>query len=145
MNQRQKADNLLAALARHMNIDVPALEPDRAYLTLNLEPVPLIFALSEETGELLAVARLAPLPEDEVLRANLVCELMQGNFSWGGTAGGILGLEGESGCVCLSCRYALERVSGVSFVEKIKRQYTLAEYWNCRLGPEKKQNSGLRV
>jgi hypothetical protein len=128
-----------------MNIDVLALEPDRAYLTLNLDPVQLIFALSEETEELLAVARLSPLPTDGAPRENLARELMQGNFSWGGTAGGILGLEEESGCVCLSCRYALDRETGVSFVEKMKRQYVLAEYWNSRLGPEEKQASRLRA
>ena len=134
MTTRDQADKLLTALSGYMEAAPLRLdERDAAFLEI-LDAV-FAFAFSEESEELAACAYIGILPaggrREEALRA-----LMEGNYAWAGTGGGILGLEADSGLVCLSQRFRPDRESAPGFIEKIARQAGLAQYWRKRLEPE---------
>lgn len=133
MTTRDHTDALLAALFEYMAADPPRLDENDAAFVEILDFV-FAFAFSEETGELASCAYIGMPVEDR--REEALRELMQGNYAWSGTGGGILGLDADSGLVCLSQRFFPGRETPASFIEKIARQAGLARYWRKRLEPE---------
>lgn len=111
-------------------------------ITLLLEGVPFDLLLSEESAELLSIARIAPLPDEDAQRREALDELMRGNYAWGGTGGGVLGLDDESGLVCLCGRFFLPTGTPLEFRETLARQAALAAYWKKRLLPETRGETG---
>jgi hypothetical protein len=93
------------------------------------------FNFSEETEELVSCACIGALPAD-AKREEILCDFMQGNYAWAGTGGGILGLDAESGLLCLSRRFSPDREVAQGFIEKIAQQAGLAQYWQSRLAPK---------
>jgi hypothetical protein len=129
MDSRAKANALLAVLAGRLSAGSLILDTLTDDAVLEIGPVPIHFALSEDTGELVSVARIAPLPEGRKARSEALAALMEGNYAWEGTGGGILGLEEENGFICLSRRYDLSALTPGDFTEQTQRQRSLAGFW----------------
>lgn len=127
MDIRTQANILLQALCEYRGVEQIALDnEDRA--ELDIDDRLFVFAYSEEVEELLSLAYIAPLPKDE-RRGELLRELLRGSYAWAGTGGGILGLDAESGWVCLSKRYQPQWEEPVAFLAKIATQAGLVDHW----------------
>lgn len=131
---RERADGLLRALSEYLAADGLTLDENDAAL-LSLDTFLFAFVYSAENEELASCAYIAPLPEDG-RKADAIREIMEGNYAWAGTGGGILGLDTESGHLCLSRRYEPGGLSPTQFIREVARQLTLCRYWRGRLAPE---------
>jgi hypothetical protein len=143
MDLRTKANELLAVLAKNVGLGFLSLNKITDEAVLEIGPVPIHFVLSEETGELVSIARITSLPEERRARSEALVSLMEANYAWSGTGGGILGLEEESGFICLSQRYNLSAMRPTVFEEQIERQRSLAAFFLEKLWPNEQQ-SGLK-
>jgi hypothetical protein len=145
MDLRAKANELLAALAERLDAGSLSLDGQADAAVLDVGPVPILFALSDDTDELVSVARIAPLPEQGKARSEALKALMEGNYAWGGTGGGILGQEEESGFICLSRRHDLTTAMPSDFTEEMQRQRSLACFWLEKLTGAGGRPLGMKV
>lgn len=138
---REQANSLLRALAEHLG-GADALELDETdAVRLSLGGFLFVLAYSRECEELISVAYIAPLPRDE-RRPALIRQIMEGNYAWAGTGGGILGLDEDSGYLCLSRRHVPGSGNASDFIRAVAGQYTLCGYWRGRLEPEQNVPAG---
>lgn len=131
---REQANALLRALAEHLDADTLELDETDA-VRLSLGGFLFVLAYNRECEELISCAYIAPLPRD-ARRPALIREIMEGSYAWAGTAGGILGLDEESGYLCLSRRHVPGGVNAADFIRALAGQYALCRYWRGRLEPE---------
>jgi hypothetical protein len=129
MDLRTKANELLAVLAKQFGVSSLSLDQLTDDALLEIGPVPIHFALSQDTAEIVSTAHIAPLPDGRRARSEALVAIMEGNYAWGGTGGGVLGLEEESGFICLSRRYELCVLTPGDFTEQTQRQRRLAGFW----------------
>lgn len=134
MNTREHANALLKALSDFTGMEPLALDENDAALA-DINGVLFVFAYSDEAEELASCVYVGRPPAGNK-RAEVLREVMEGNYAWAGTDGGILGLDPDTGMICLCRRYAPDNANPQDFIEKVARQTALAEYWKKRLAPE---------
>jgi hypothetical protein len=133
MDARNNAEKLLATLIAGDRSPAETVFDDDNSLYLDFDGIPFVFTYSEDSEELVSQALLGTLPAADRRRRQTLRELMEGNFCWSATAGGILGLDEENGLIGLAYRFDPLRENPVSFQETMNRQLALAEYWQKRL------------
>lgn len=134
MTAREHANAQLKALSDFAGLAPLALDENDAALA-DIHGLLFAFAYSDEAEELASCVYIGPPPVGDK-REDFLREVMEGNYAWAGTDGGILGLDPDTGMICLSRRYSPDNASDQDFIEKIARQASLAEYWKKRLVPE---------
>lgn len=91
---------------------------------------------ADEEGreDLMCIVYIAALPDhnDETLHM-LLLRLLQSNHAWNNTGGGILGLDAETGFVCLSLLLDPQTETGEGFLAKIACIYQISLEWRSQL------------
>lgn len=131
MTLRKHAEELLHALATNFGLGTLALNAhDSVFLSCG--EMSSLLAFSEEGEGLLLVSYLGGLPTGEN-REKASRMLLEGTFNWGGTGGGTLGLDDDTGMLCLSRRFMLPETSARVFIDSVLEHIGLAEYWKKQL------------
>jgi uncharacterized protein (DUF934 family) len=125
---RKQANALLKALSDRTGMEEELRLGGEDTALCALGGVLTTFVYADELEEMIVNAILFPLPADAG-RGETVAALMRGNYSWGGTDGGVIGVDDDTGQVVLSRRFQMENETAESFVEKIERMCGLALYW----------------
>jgi hypothetical protein len=142
MSLREHADDLFARLSSKLGEGALSLD-EEGRAVFSLGETLFLAALVEEAETLVLSALIGRLP-DGPRRGEVLRELAQANFNWGGTGGGVIGLEED--LVFLHRRFAplLERAE--DFPGQVAGQLALARHWAAQLKePPALEASALRV
>ncbi len=132
MNIRDHAQELLQQIAEELPPD--ALESalafddnDECFIALG-DDLLVTLLLDEEIRALTLTLPVRPLPEDET-RETVLLELMQGNYSWSLTEGGTLGVDRESGLICLSYLVPLPLAEPAQMPQIVNKLVSVVLHW----------------
>ncbi|MDL2290682.1 type III secretion system chaperone [Desulfovibrio sp. OttesenSCG-928-F20] len=131
MTIRERADGFFAQLSSKLEGEAVALNSEGA-ANFTLADIPFVAALDDESGTLLVCALLGTVPEGAT-RSRALRLLAGANCNWGGTGGGVIGLDEESDLVWLQRRFDLDIVPADDFTALVAEQLYLGRYWIARL------------
>ena len=134
MNAREKADHLLGSISETLSMKEPLKldQNDTCVFTVDGRYVFMV-QFEGESEHLLLNLPLGVLPDGDEGK-ELALELLAGNYCWGLTAGGTLGLDDENGIVSLCYGYDVSEGRGGGFEEVLGDLAGAAEYWMGKLG-----------
>jgi hypothetical protein len=134
---QKRAQSLIKELVQFLKIDLPPDEEltfnssNELFLTLG-EQFVLVFYLDEEAEAIILSIPIAELPE-EGAREDVMLELLQGNYVWNRTGGGILGVDKDSGVVVLSSLLDLRLNTTVLSEATVSELINVADYWKKKM------------
>lgn len=131
MTIREQADELFALLSASLEGNAVTLNDD-GEADFTLADIPFAAALDDDSGILLVSALLGLVPQGAG-RSRALRQLAGANFNWGGTGGGVIGLDEESGLAWLHRRFDLEIAPPNDFPALVAEQLYLARHWAARL------------
>jgi len=131
MNIREHADTLFALLSSKLGEGTLSLNEEGNSL-FSLGETLFSAALAEEAETLVLSALIGRLPTG-ARRKEALKELLQANFNWGGTDGGVIGLEEATDLVFLHQRFFLPLNRPEDFPDQAARQLTMARHWARRI------------
>jgi hypothetical protein len=131
MSMREHADSLFSLLSSKLGEGTIGLG-DQGHSIFSLGETLFSANLAEEAETLVLSALIGPLPTG-ARRGEALRELAQANFNWGGTGGGVISLEEETGLVFLQRRFLLPLSRPEDFPGQVANQLTLARHWTKRL------------
>ena len=127
MTVREHADVLFALLSEKLGQGLLALnEAGNAFFSLG--DTIFIAALDEEAEILLVSGLIGQLPTGPS-RERCLRELAQANFNWGGTDGGVIGLERSTGLIYLHRRFFLPLQDPEDFPRSFAVQLSRTRHW----------------
>lgn len=127
MTIREHADSLFALLSSKLGGG--SLELDAAGNALfSVGGVLFAAALAEEAETLVVSGLIGQLPANGS-REKCLREFAQANFNWGGTGGGVIGLERETDLVYLHQRVFLPMRAPEEFPGLFADQLSLTRHW----------------
>ena len=109
-------------------IGLPELRPDeRGYCALSFDDLDAHLQYAGERDELVVFTRLGVLDDED--RAGIYERMLEANLFWGGTNGGTLGVEPDSGMVFLMMKADLCALDGAAFDDLLERFIAAGERW----------------
>jgi hypothetical protein len=150
---RELLESLLTDLGAEVGLPDLALD-EHDYCCLVLDD--LAINLETDGEELFLYANLGPLPGDEAARTELLAELLDANYFWQGTGGGVLAASREEGFVLFLMRSRVDALDVTGLRNMLENFANVAATWMARLGggegappageqPDPPPPSGLRV
>lgn len=140
MKYTESINQLLESLSQKTGGDKLILNEKNAAFTW-LSGMLFSFILSEEDEdtprELFCIVHISPFPDstNETLHP-LLLQLLQDNNAWSNTGGGILGVDDDTGFLCLSLRLDPLQETPEMFIEKIACIYQISLQWQTRLSTQ---------
>ena len=132
MNIRKHADSLFTLLSSKLGEGSLDLD-EQGNALFSLGEILFSAVLAEEAETLVLSALIGSLPTGP-RRGEALRKLAQANFNWGGTDGGVIGLEEETDLIFLHRRFLLPLKRPTDFPGQVARQLTLARHWTGQLG-----------
>ena len=152
MTPREKTNYLLGEIAGTLEIKegLSLNNEDTCLFTID-ERFGFIVCLDDESEQLLINLPLGVLPDGESGR-DLALEMLAGNYAWGLTAGATLGLDDETGILCLCHNFDVSQGKGGGFESLLSDMIGAAAYWLDKIEeagdsdlPSPEMGRGLRV
>jgi hypothetical protein len=134
---QNRAQSLLKELVQFLKTDLPLDKEltfdasNELFLTLG-ERFVLVMYLDEEAEAIILSIPIAKLPK-EGAREDLLLELLQGNYVWNRTGGGVLGVDKESEVVVLSSLLDLSLETTNLSEETVSELINVADYWKKKM------------
>ncbi|EEA7255027.1 type III secretion system chaperone [Salmonella enterica subsp. enterica] len=137
MMYTERANLLLSELSQYLDGEHPALDESNYALTW-LSDMLFSFSLAgedeEEKREILCVVHICPFPYcDDGTAYDLLLRLLHDNYAWSNTGGGVLGIDEQTGFVCLCLQVDMFSLEQNEFAGRIACIYRIAQAWKARL------------
>lgn len=128
------AQEVLAVLGETLRLDGLAFDDENeCVFTIEKRYVFIAYFDYGNTNSIILNVPLGYLPQEGGRREKLLEAMMAGNYCWGLTAGGTLGLDDTEGLVTLSCLIALPMQDKSRIVDIVARLVSSADYWMRRI------------
>lgn len=134
MELREHANQMLASAAAVLKLEKLELDQrDECIVTFD-ERIVVIFSLDTDSLNGLVInAVLGTLPEGSG-KAELMYELLTGNYCWSLTEGGVLGIDKTTGVIALSYLVELPMETPGQFPDVCAKLLNVADYWMRKIG-----------
>ncbi|EIC3513040.1 type III secretion system chaperone [Salmonella enterica] len=137
MMYTERANLLLSELSQYLDGEYPVLDESN-YAFIWLSDMLFSFTLAgEDEGEkrdILCVAHICPFPYcDDGTAYDLLLRLLHDNHAWSNTGGGVLGIDEQTGFVCLCLQVDMFSLEQNEFAGRIACIYRIAQAWKARL------------
>ena len=134
MELREHANLLLASAAEVLKLEKLELDQrDECIVTFD-ERIVVIFSLDTDSLNGLVInVVLGSLPEGPG-KAELMYELLVGNYCWSLTEGGVLGIDKTTGVIALSYLVELPMETPGQFPDLCAKLLNIADYWIRKIG-----------
>ncbi len=133
MNIREQANQLLALAAEPLKLEQLELdERDECIVTFDDRIVTVFTLDADDLNGLVINLVLGALPPDEA-RGDVMRELLAGNYCWGRTEGGVIGIEDATEMICLTYLVELPMAHPEQFPDVCAKLLNAADYWQRRI------------
>ena len=133
MDIREQANQLLALATAPLKLERLELdERDECIVTFDGRIVTVFTLDSHDLNGLVINLVLGALPPGEV-QGEVMRELLTGNYCWGRTEGGVIGIEDATGLICLTYLVELPMAHPEQFPDVCAKLLNVADYWQRRL------------
>ncbi|WP_334645526.1 type III secretion system chaperone [Escherichia marmotae] len=137
MMYRERANLLLSELSQYLDDEHPVLDESNyafTWLSDMLFSFTLVEEDEEETREILCVVHICPFPYcDDGMAYDLLLQLLHDNYAWSNTGGGVLGIDEQTGFVCLCLQVDMFSLEQNEFAGRIACIYRIVQAWRARL------------
>jgi hypothetical protein len=134
MELREHANQLLASAAEVLKLENLELDQrDECIVTFD-DRIVVIFSLDTDSLNGLVInVVLGSLPEGPG-KAELMYELLAGNYCWSLTEGGVLGIDKSTGVIALSYLVELPMETPGQFPDVCAKLLNVGDYWIRKIG-----------
>jgi len=128
-----EGDAILAVLGEAMRVgELKFNDNNECVFTLAKKIIYLLYLDADNTNSIIISIPLGFLPQNDQA-APLMKEMLSGNYCWGMTNGGTLGLDPEQGQVNLNYLVPLPLTQKGQIIDIVSKLAAAAEYWQKKI------------